>query len=92
MRSKIDINFEAQFLQNGALAVAGAKILRIWGSKLGAKIDQKSIKKCNPRWNALGYRFFDDFHGFWDLTWDAKPTQIGLTWPSWDRKSERGAS
>jgi len=50
---------------------------------LGTKIDQKSIKKCNPRWNALGYRIFDDFDGFWNPTWDAKSTQIGLTGLAW---------
>ena len=33
------------FLKNRALAAAGARFLRFWGSKLGAKTDQKSRKK-----------------------------------------------
>ena len=33
------------FLKNRALAEAGARFLRFWASKLGAKTKQKSIKK-----------------------------------------------
>ena len=45
MGSKIDVNFERRFLQNRAPTAVGARLLRFGGSKLGAKIDQKSIKK-----------------------------------------------
>ena len=44
MGSKIDVNFESRFLIIRALPAAGAGKIKIWGSKLGAKIDQKSIQ------------------------------------------------
>ena len=50
--SKFDINFEERFLKNRALAAAGARFLRIGGSKLGPKINQKSITKWNRKWSA----------------------------------------
>ena len=34
---------KCDFLKNRALAAAGARFLRFWGSKLGAKIDQKTM-------------------------------------------------
>ena len=40
MKSKIDINLEGRFFKNRALAAAGARFFRIWGSKL----EQKPIK------------------------------------------------
>ena len=52
----------------------------VQGSKLEGKINQKSIKKRSPRWNASGYRSFCDFGGFWKPSWNAKSIQIGLTW------------
>ena len=45
MGSKIDVNFEGRFLIIRALPAAGAGKIKIWGSKLGATIDQKSIQK-----------------------------------------------
>ena len=54
--------------------------MRFSGSKLEGKIDQKSIKKLSPRWNASGHLFFYDFGGFRWPSWNAKSTQIGLTW------------
>ena len=45
MGSKIDDNFEERFLIILALPAARAGKIKIWGSKLGAKIDQKSIQK-----------------------------------------------
>ena len=45
------------FLKNRALPAAGAIKMRIGGSKLGAKIDQKSINKGNQHGNASWHRF-----------------------------------
>ena len=36
---------KSDFWKNRALATAGARFLRFWGSKLGAKTYQTSIKK-----------------------------------------------
>ena len=60
-RSKIDANGECDFLKNRALAAAGARFLRFWESKLGVKIDKKSMKKRSPRWMPSWLRFFLDF-------------------------------
>ena len=38
---------KSDFLKNRALATAGARFLKFWGSKLGAKTYQKSIKNKN---------------------------------------------
>ena len=43
--SKIDVNFERRFFTKRTLAAAGAGSAGLRGSKLGAKMDQKSIKK-----------------------------------------------
>ena len=72
MRSKINVDVDGRFFKNRALAAAGARFFRIWGSKLGAKIDQKSIEKWNLRWNASWHRFLNDFVGFGVPSWDAK--------------------
>ena len=42
---KIHVNIEMRFEDNRALTAVGARIFWIRGSKLGAKIDQKSMKK-----------------------------------------------
>ena len=42
------------------------------GVEVGLKIDQKSIKKSSPRWKASWHRFFIDFGGFWEPSWEAK--------------------
>ena len=63
---------KVDFLKNRALAVAGARFLRFWGSKLGAKTDRKSIQKWNPRWNASWHRFFSDFGRFLVPSWGGK--------------------
>ena len=43
MVSKTYVSFEERFLINRALPAAGAGKIKIWGSKLGTKIDQKSM-------------------------------------------------
>ena len=63
---------KSDFLKNRALAAAGARFLRFWGSKLGAKIDQKSIKKAGQHRKASWHRFFFDFGGFGDPSWEPK--------------------
>ena len=72
MGSKIDVHLGGRFFYNRVLAPAGARFFRIWRSKLGAKIDQKSIEKWNPRWNASWHRFLNDFVGFGVPSWEAK--------------------
>ena len=47
----------------------GAWIFWVRGSKLGAKIDQKSIKKWSHDGMASWHRFFMDFGGFWRPSW-----------------------
>ena len=42
---------------------------------MGAQIDQKSIPKWSPRWNASWHRFLSDFGGLWEPSWDAKSSQ-----------------
>ena len=42
---KLDVNFERRFFTKPTLAAAGAGSARLRGSKLGAKMDQTSIKK-----------------------------------------------
>ena len=45
MGSKIDVNFERRLLYNRALPAAVARFFEIRGSKVGAKMKQKAIKK-----------------------------------------------
>ena len=64
--------WKSDFLKNRTLAAAGARFFRIWGSKLGAKIDQKSIKKGVQHGKASWHRFLSDFGGFWVPSWTPK--------------------
>ena len=75
MGSKIDDNFERRFLIIRAPAAAGARKIKIWGWKLRAKTDQKSIKKRSPRWMASWHRFFLDFGRFWEASWEGNRSQ-----------------
>ena len=75
MGSKIEVNFERRFLKNRALPTAGARFFKIRGSKLGVKIDQKSIKKRDQHGKASWHRFFLDFGGFWRPSWEGKSSQ-----------------
>ena len=63
---------EGGFFKNRALAAAGAGFFRIRGSKLAAKIDQKTINTWSPRWNASWYRFLMDFGGYLEANWVGK--------------------
>ena len=75
MGSKIDVKFERRFLIIRAPAAAGARKIKIWGWKLRAKTDQKSIKKRSPRWMASWHRFFLDFGRFWEASWEGNRSQ-----------------
>ena len=66
---------KSDFLKNRALAAAGARFLRFWGSKLGLKIDQASIKKGVQHAKASRHRFLSDFSGFWEASWGRKSSQ-----------------
>ena len=44
---------------------------------MGVKIDQKSIKKGGQHGKASWNRFFCDFGGFGEPSWEAKPSQEG---------------
>ena len=66
------------------------KINDFWGfRKLGAKIDQKSIQKWNPRRNASWHRLFTDFRGFGVPCWLQKSTQDRSDWPGVARRGRR---
>ena len=76
---------KCDFLKNRALAAAGARFLRFWGSKLGAKMDQKSFKKQGPRWNASWRGFLADFGAVLEPSWEqfgAMLTNSGYRKPS----------
>ena len=45
------------------------------GSKLGAKIDEKSIKKWSQDGKASWHRFLMDFGGFLEASWEGKWSQ-----------------
>ena len=66
---------KSDFLKNRALAAAGARFLRFWGSKSGVKIDQKSIKKGVQHGKASWHRFLNDFGRFWEASWARKSIQ-----------------
>ena len=66
---------KSDFLKNRALPAVGAWFFRFGGSKLGANIDQKSIKKRSQDGKATWHRFFIDFGGFGDPSWEAKSSQ-----------------
>ena len=51
---------------------SGGSIFKVQGSKLEVEIDQKSIKKWSPRWNASRHRFLKDFGWFGVPSWDGK--------------------
>ena len=44
-------------------------------SKLGANIDKNSIKQCSQHGKASLHRFFIDFGGFGEPSWDAKSSR-----------------
>ena len=75
MGSKIDAKFEKRFLRIRVHLAAGARKIEIWGWKLRAKTDQKSIKKRSPRWMASWHRFFLDFDRFWEASWEGNRSQ-----------------
>ena len=77
MGSKTYITSKGDFLKNRAPAIAGARLLRFWGSKLGAKIDQKSNKKRVQHRKPSEHRIFIDVNGFWDPSWGPRSTQDG---------------
>ena len=68
-------NAKSEFLINRALAAAGAWSVRFWGSKLGAKTYQKTIKKWSQHGKASWHRFLIDFGGFWEASWEGKSSQ-----------------
>ena len=72
MGSKINVNFERRFFKQKTNLEEKPCFLRSKRSKLGANIDQKSIKKRSPRWDASWHRFFTDFGWFWEPCWEAK--------------------
>ena len=49
--------------------------LRSNGSKLGVKIDQKTMPKRGQLGKVSWHRFFFDFGGFWETGWEGKSSQ-----------------
>ena len=66
---------KSDFLKNRALPAVGACFFSFGGSKLGANIDQKSIKKRSQHEKASWHRFFIDFGGFGEASWEGKSNQ-----------------
>ena len=60
-------NQKSTYFSNRILIIVGFG----W-SKFGAKIYQKSMKQRPQHGKASRHRFFDDFGGFWDPSWDPK--------------------
>ena len=54
------------------------RFLRSNRSKLGAKMDQKSIKKESAKYNAPRHRFLSDFSGFLGVKLGPSWRQVGL--------------
>ena len=73
---------KSDFLKIRALPAAGAWFFWFGGSKLGAKIDQKSIKKRSQDGKATWHRFFIDFGWLGEPSLgskiEAKPIQKGI--------------
>ena len=76
---------KSDFLKNRALAAAGARFLRFWGSKLGARTHQKSIKKWSQHGKASWNSFFFDFGGFGGPSWEAVVQPPGPNWAGCQR-------
>ena len=83
-------NAKSDFLINRALAAAGAWFLRFQGSKLGAKTNQKTIKKWSQHGKASWHRFFMDFGGFWEASWEGKSSQEASKMASKNRWKNEG--
>ena len=58
MEPKTFITSKGEFLKNRALAAAGARYLRFWGSKLGTNIDQNRSKDEVNMGRPPGLHFF----------------------------------
>ena len=58
--------------QRSCSGFSGGSIFKVQGSKLEVNVDQKSITKWSPRWNASRHRFLKDFGWFWVPSWDGK--------------------
>ena len=74
MGSKIGVNFERRFFKKPCFST----FLRSNRSKLRTKINQKSIKKWNPKYNASEHRFLNDFVEFRDPSWGQVGGKLAL--------------
>ena len=94
-RSKIDVQFGKRcFEKTSFFWKKNQYFWRFWRSKLGRKIDQKSIRKWVQHRKVSWHRFLKDFGGFWDPTWESKSikSRCQKTWKKWAKlKSVRGA-
>ena len=83
VESKIDVNFERRFFTKRTLAAAGARSAGLRGSKLGANIDQKSIKKWGQQGKASWHRFLSPSRPIWAPSWPYLGTSGAILVPSW---------
>ena len=81
--SKIDVNFERRFFTKRTLAAAGARSAGLRGSKLGANMDQKSIKKWGQQGKASWHRFLSPSRPIWAPSWPYLGTSGAILVPSW---------
>ena len=83
VESKIDVNFERRFFTKRTLAAAGARSAGLRGSKLGANMDQKSIKKWGQQGKASWHRFLSPSRPIWAPSWPYLGTSGAILVPSW---------
>ena len=74
--SKIDLNFGRPNLQKYLIKpIVILCFFDFRGANLGAKTDQKTIKKQKQKGRRSEHRFLIDFGGFWGPGWEAKWSQ-----------------
>ena len=96
LASKIEqksmLSSRGDFLKKHCFSLGKTMILKDPGSKLGTKIDQKSIKIRGQHAKASSHGFFIDFGRFWDPGWKANSSQGQLKMASKNDWAVLGAS
>ena len=62
---KNNVALESRFLENRALAAAGARFLRFWGVEVGSKNQLKIDLKMKSTWEGILASIFDRFWWIW---------------------------
>ena len=79
-RSKIDVHFEKRCLTKIVFVLFGEKpyFWRFWRSKLGPKIDQKSIRKWVQHRKVSWHRFWRIWVDFWTQLGRQNPSKVDV--------------